>query len=256
MSFLSGTYSSTPAICQTPPMFSCFDFCTNNIKLEFNENIAILTPLKNSGTSCDISEFCEVQTFVFNKNDNNYFRRYNNVAAHGSNQTIQYQDGLLRSINRYPDTTGWVGGSCYSTLTAISLSEPPPKPSSSPLENTRDTGTNINIYIGLAIGLFLLLLFGLGSFYFFYRKRKNSESVLKEEQSNGNSSKVEGINLYPLLTNYVAIASYQPVLDDELEVLTGDHITIHSVHSDGWCTGVNERTGHTGQVAMNLLQPI
>ncbi|KAJ3384460.1 hypothetical protein HDU92_003570 [Lobulomyces angularis] len=244
MSFVSGDYYSLPAVCDTPPAWSCYDFCFKNVTIEFNGDSAILIPHIVSGTPCDRKEFCQIQAFSLDKNSNGYTRRYLNSTTHGVSQKIELQNNLLISVNEYDASETFPAGECYSALKPVVLA-------ATPLENAK-SDSKIGLHIGIAIPIVLLLVAAFVIFYFWYKKRKNAENeVVKNDEE---TVKVEPLAPFLMHPRYVAIADYQPILDDELEVFAGDHIIVHSLHSDGWATGINERTGCRGQVAMNILK--
>jgi len=45
------------------------------------------------------------------------------------------------------------------------------------------------------------------------------------------------------LGTYTVISTYTPTLGDELEIQSGDQVTILVEYDDGWCQGVNESRG-------------
>ncbi|RKO88229.1 hypothetical protein BDK51DRAFT_27833 [Blyttiomyces helicus] len=55
-------------------------------------------------------------------------------------------------------------------------------------------------------------------------------------------------------TRYVAITSYTPALDDEMELRVGDIVTLTSLYNDGWAAGVNISTGQVASVPTTALQ--
>ena len=53
-----------------------------------------------------------------------------------------------------------------------------------------------------------------------------------------------------------AAYDYKPMNGDELELARGDVLVIEEKHDDGWCTGMNERTGARGVFPANYTKPL
>ncbi|KAI8928317.1 hypothetical protein BC831DRAFT_448792 [Entophlyctis helioformis] len=52
---------------------------------------------------------------------------------------------------------------------------------------------------------------------------------------------------------YLAIAAFEPALDDELRIQAGDTVLLQKKYEDGWAVGVNVRTGLIGAFPMECL---
>ncbi|OUM67211.1 hypothetical protein PIROE2DRAFT_5365 [Piromyces sp. E2] len=61
---------------------------------------------------------------------------------------------------------------------------------------------------------------------------------------------------YPVDQDYMAIYSYQPVVNDELFITINDRIHLLQTYSDGWAYGKNVTTGRLGVFPLNRLSSV
>ncbi|KAF9977097.1 hypothetical protein BGZ73_006971 [Actinomortierella ambigua] len=144
---------------------------------------------------------------------------------------------------------------------AVTATVPPSPSSTTPGpkdDDTLPTDVSNKVWIGLGtVGG--IIVFALGGIAFCrHRKKKNLATALLQQTAQFNNNNPyaklsepstpvkENLPMTPTkpLGTFNVLATYTPVLADEIEIRIGDSVTILQEYDDGWCMGVNNSRGN------------